>query len=184
MNSAGRPRESWVCSGVRFFGPAVLGMALSVGALSGQGQGQVSLALGTVAPGAELEDLDGNPVELRDFFVADVPTLIEFWASWCENCEALQPQLDQIKATHGNQVTVIAVAVAVSQSIRRVRRHVDEHGAAYPYLWDTRGNAVRAYEAATTSVVVILDREGRVAYTGVGAVQDLIAAIADVMAPN
>lgn len=159
---------------------AAMALALSLGALSGQGQGQVSLALGTVGPSAELEDLEGNAVDLGDFFVSGVPTLIEFWASWCENCEALQPQLDEIKARYGDRVRVIAVAVAVSQSLRRVKRHVEEHAGKYPYLWDARGNAVRAYEAPTTSVVVILDGDGRVAYTGVGAGQDLVGAMAGV----
>jgi thiol-disulfide isomerase/thioredoxin len=107
--------------------------------------------------------------------------LIEFWASWCENCEALQPQLDAIGEVYGDDVRVVAVAVAVSQSLRRVRRHVEEEGHEYPFLWDVRGAAVRAYRAATTSVVVILDAEGNVAYTGVGGGQDLIGAVADVV---
>lgn len=151
-------------------------------ALVGQsGEGQVSLAIGTPGPGAAVQDLEGNDVELLSF-IQGKPTLIEFWASWCENCEALQPQLDEIHATHGDAVNIVAVAVAVSQSIRRVRRHVEEHGAEYPYLWDARGEAVRAYEAPTTSVVVILDADGAVAYTGVGSGQDLVAAMNAVMA--
>jgi hypothetical protein len=72
---------------------------------------------------------------------------------------------------------VVAVAVAVSQSLRRVKRHVEGHDPGYPYLWDGRGAAVRAYEAPTTSVIVILDEEGKVAYTGVGAQQDLMGAV-------
>ncbi len=167
--------------GLGLLAAAMTALLVFAGTASAQGEGQVSLTSGTVGPGAALEDLDGNPVDLSAFFVADVPTLIEFWASWCENCEALQPQLDEIKATYGERVTVIAVAVAVSQSLRRVKRHVEEHGASYPYLWDARGNAVRAYEAPTTSVVVILDRAGHVAYTGVGAGQDLVGAMADVV---
>jgi thiol-disulfide isomerase/thioredoxin len=144
------------------------------------GVGQVSLAIGTAGPDAGLLDLDENEVSLLDF-TRGTPTLIEFFATWCENCEALQPQLDRIVADYGDRVNVVAVAVAVSQSLRRVRRHVEEHGHTYPYLWDARGAAVRAYEAATTSIVVILDAEGNVAYTGVGAGQDLIGAVRRVM---
>ena len=69
------------------------------------------------------------------------------------------------------------MAVAVAQSLRRVRRHVEDHDPGYPYLWDARGAAVRAYEAPTTSVVVMIDAEGRIAYTGVGPGQDLIGSI-------
>jgi thiol-disulfide isomerase/thioredoxin len=136
-------------------------------------QSDVSLALGTQAPDVTLEDLDGNPVRLLDA-VDGKPALIEFWASWCENCEALQPQLDQIQARFGDRLTIVAVAVAVAQSQRRVKRHVEDHGADYPYLWDGEGAAVRAYQAATTSIVVLLDADGRVAYTGVGGGQQLM----------
>ena len=111
--------------------------------LAGQ---DISLPLGTEAPAAALEDLDGNPVQILDYVEDGKPTLIEFWASWCENCEALQPQLDQIHAEFGSQVNVVAVAVAVSQSQRRVKRHVEDHGIEYPYLWDGEGEAVKAYE--------------------------------------
>jgi thiol-disulfide isomerase/thioredoxin len=124
-----------------------------------------------------LEDLDGNPVQLLDYVEAGKPTLIEIWASWCENCEALQPQLDQIHQEFGGQVNVVAVAVAVSQSQRRVRRHVEEHDPGYPYLWDGKGEVVRAYSAATTSIVILLDEGGTVAYTGVGGGQDLVGEV-------
>lgn len=140
------------------------------------GQG-VGLPAGSTAPGAELEDLDGNPVQLSDYIEPGKLTLLEFWATWCENCEALQPQLDRIAADYGDDVNIVAVAVAVSQSQRRVKRHVEEHGATYPYLWDGAGNAVRAYNAATTSIVMLVDGQGTVVYSGVGRDQDLVGVV-------
>ena len=140
----------------------------------------MSLPLGVAAPPATVQDLAGHPIELLDV-VRGRPALIEFWASWCENCEALQPQLDQIRARYGDRVHIVAVAVAVAQSLRRVRRHVERHDPGYPFFWDERGEAVRAYEAPTTSVVVILGADGRVAYTGVGPDQDLLGAVETVL---
>jgi thiol-disulfide isomerase/thioredoxin len=139
--------------------------------------GGVSLALGTEGPGAALEDLDGGSVDLRDFVEAGKPAVIEFWAIWCEQCEALQPQMDEIQARYGERVNVVAVAVGVSQSVRRVKRHLEDHDPGYPYLWDARGAAVRAYNATTTAIVVMLDEAGKVAYTGVGTQQDLVGAV-------
>jgi TATA-box binding protein (TBP) (component of TFIID and TFIIIB) len=54
----------------------------------------------------------------------------------------------------------------------------------YPYLWDVNGNAVRAFQAPTTSYVVVLNAEGKVVYTGVGSDQDLDAALARVAPLN
>jgi len=141
------------------------------------GEGSVSLPIGTVGPGAALEDLQGNAVDLINY-TRGKPAIIEFWATWCELCERLQPQLDRIHAQYGERLNVVAVAVGVSQTVRRVQRHIDEHRTPYPVLWDARGGAVRAYNATTTSIVVMLDAQGRVAYTGVGADQDLVGAAA------
>ena len=136
------------------------------------GEGSVSLPFGVQGPGAAVEDLDGNNVDLIDY-VKGKPALIEFWATWCELCEAFQPQFDEIQLKYGERMNLVAVAVGVAQSVRRVRRHLEEHDPGYPYLWDARGAAVRAYNATTTSIVVMLDGDGRVVYTGVGASQDL-----------
>ncbi|MCA9739307.1 MAG: TlpA disulfide reductase family protein [Gemmatimonadota bacterium] len=158
----------------------LVGLSLLVASpLAAVAQG-VGLPLGTPAPAVTLEDLDGNAVDLQRL-VAGKPALIEFWATWCEQCEALQPQIDRIQAAHGERVAVVAVAVAVSQSLRRVKRHVEEHDPGYPFLWDARGAAVRAFQAPTTSVVVMLDATGNVVYTGSGADQDLEGAVARVL---
>ena len=162
---------------------AVLTAALAfMGVAPVAGQAGVSLALGTPGPTAELEDLEGNAVDLLDFVEEGQPAVLEFWATWCEQCEALQPQLDQMQADYGDQVSIVAVAVGVSQSVRRVRRHVEGHDPGYPYLYDRRGAAVRAYNATTTSIVVMLDADGNVAYTGVGTDQDLIGAVQGLLA--
>ena len=145
----------------------------------------VALPVGTLAPDATVEDLEGAAVSLLD--VAGVtngrPALIEFWASWCEQCEALQPQLDAVRHRYAGEVGVVAVAVAVAQSRRRVRRHVEQHSPGYPYVYDAAGEAVRAYRALTTSIVVLVDAEGRIAYAGTGPDQDLADAVATMLGP-
>jgi len=158
---------------------AVASLLALPGAVQAQagGEGSVSLALGSPGPSAELETLDGAAVELGDYIEDGKPALIEFWATWCEQCEALQPQLDEIQARYGDELNVVAVAVGVAQSVRRVKRHLADHDPGYPYLWDARGAAVRAYNATTTSIVVMLDTDGNVAYTGVGTQQDLVGAV-------
>src|SRR5690606_28770253 len=144
------------------------------------GEGAISLPIGTQAPAAVLQDLAGNEVDLLEV-VGGRPALIEFWATWCEQCEALQPEIDRVRAQYGDQVQVVAVAVAVAQSMRRVQRHVEEEAHDYPFLYDAQGAAVRAYRAPTTSVVVLLDADGKVAYTGVGPDQNLVSAVERVL---
>jgi thiol-disulfide isomerase/thioredoxin len=157
---------------------AVLGFS---SALSAQQRGEVGIAVGETPVPPTIENLDGEPVDLADF-VGEQPLLLEFWASWCEQCEALQPSMDAAYERYGEEVGFLAVAVAVAQSQRAVRRHLARHAIPFPMLWDTRGNATRAFLAPATAYVVILDAEGKVAYTGIGPQQDIVQAVGDVLA--
>jgi len=142
----------------------------------------VAIPLGSVGPDAAVQDLEGRAIQLRSLFISGRPTVLEFWATWCGECEALQPQFDQIQARFGNQVRVIAVAVGVGQTLRRVNQHLEDHNPGYPFVWDANGAAVRAYDVPVTSTVVILDPQGRVVYTGVDRSQNVIAAVERVLA--
>jgi thiol-disulfide isomerase/thioredoxin len=139
-------------------------------------QDEVGIPRGSDAPAVEIDDLDGGTVNLADFIGAR-PVLLEFWATWCEQCEALAPRIDRAVEAYGDQVAFFAVAVGVGQSKRAVRRHVERHSPAYSFLFDSNGAAVRAYQAPTTAYVVIVDAAGKVAYTGVGGNQDIEAAL-------
>jgi len=70
----------------------------------------------------------------------------------------------------------------VNETPASVRRHLAQHPMPYPVLWDTNGAAVRAFQAPTTSFIVMLDAAGKVVYTGVGEEQDLEAALARAVA--
>jgi len=151
--------------------------------LAAQDGAGVGPPLGSAPPDAQVEDLDGNSLPLSAL-IGDRAALLEFWASWCENCEALAPQMDEIHQRFSDRLAVVAVAVAVGQSRRRVRRHVDAHEPAFSFVYDAGGEAVRAYSALATSVVVLLDSDGTVAFTGVGPKQDLLGAVEALLAGN
>jgi thiol-disulfide isomerase/thioredoxin len=143
------------------------------------GQEEVGIQRGSEAPAVEVDGLDGGKVDLGEF-IGVKPVLIKFWATWCEQCEQLAPSLDRAVERYGDQVAFFAVAVGVGQSKRAVRRHVERHSPGYPFLFDSNGAAVRAFQAPTTAYVVIIDAEGKVAYTGVGGNQDLLSAVESV----
>ena len=133
------------------------------------------LAIGTVAPSAMLQTLDGKTVDLAQ--VAKGPAVIEFWATWCENCEHLLPAMQKAEATYGAKVTFVAVAVSVNQSVNRVKLHVAKHNVPGVQLFDTKGDATGKWDVPATSYVVVLDKKGKVVYTGVGGDQNIEAAI-------
>jgi thiol-disulfide isomerase/thioredoxin len=137
----------------------------------------VGLPIGTVPPAVVLEDLDGNAVDLGGI-VGTRPVLIEFWATWCPVCAALEPRLQEVRSRFGDRIEILVVAVGVNQNPRTIRRHLTRHQVSGRVLYDACGAAARAFRAPTTSYIVVLDAAGRTVYTGAGDDQDLLAAVA------
>ncbi|HET9727609.1 MAG TPA: TlpA disulfide reductase family protein [Gemmatimonadales bacterium] len=142
---------------------------------------ETGLAVGARAPVVVVKDLDGQAVDLGRY-IGTKPVLLEFWATWCEVCKALMPTVRAARNEFGNRVEFFGINVTVNQTPERVRKYVATEQPPFRTLYDEEGVSTRAYEAPTTSYIVIIDRTGKVAYTGTGASQDLAAALRTVIA--
>ncbi len=134
------------------------------------------IAVGSKAPSAKLETLDGKPADIGAF-LGKGPVLIEFWATWCENCRDLEPAMLAAQKKYAGKVEFVGVAVSVNQSPELVRRYVAKHGLAGTQLYDRKGASIDAYEVPATSFVVVINKAGKIVYSGLGGKQDLDAAI-------
>jgi thiol-disulfide isomerase/thioredoxin len=137
---------------------------------------EAGIPVGSQAPRVTVHDLDGKPVDLGRY-LGSKPVLLEWWATWCEQCEQLLPRLKAARGEVGDKVEFIGVNVAVNQSPERVRRYLKEKTPPFIALYDDEGVSTRAYRAPATSYVVIVDRAGTIAYTGVGGDQQFTDAL-------
>jgi thiol-disulfide isomerase/thioredoxin len=145
----------------------LLGAAILLGFASAAAQDDSGIRVGSAAPVVAVGDLDGKLVNLGQW-LGKKPVLIEFWATWCSNCEELLPRLREAKKLVGDRMEFLAVNVTVNQTRERVRRYLKDHEVPFHILYDEAGTSTRAYQAPATSYVVIVDSGGRVVYTGVG----------------
>lgn len=139
------------------------------------------ITVGSKAPVVTIPDLDGRAVDLGQF-IGRKPVFLEFWATWCPICEELLPRVRTARARYGDRVTFIGVNVAVNQTRDRVRRYLRQHDVPFQVVYDEEGVSTRAFDAPQTSYIVIVDAEGKVAYTGVGTEQKFEDALARVTA--
>ncbi len=158
----------------RFFALATVFALAAAPAARAQDSG---IPVGSKAPTAVLETLDGKPADLGTW-VGKEPVFMEFWATWCSNCRQLEPQLVKLQKQYAGKVRFIGVAVSVNQSPELVKRYIATHSFQGEQLYDRKGFAGDAYEVPATSYVVVINAKGVVVYTGVGGKQDLAAAIA------
>jgi peroxiredoxin len=137
---------------------------------------QEGIKVGSKAPAVVIADLDGKPVDLAQY-IGRKAYMLEFWATWCSVCEELLPKVKAARAAHGAKVEFFGVNVTVNQTKERVKRYLERHDPPFRTLYDEQGVAARAYDVPITSYIVIVDAQGRVAYTGTGADQDIDAAL-------
>ena len=150
-------------------------LALCAFALPARAQ-DLGIAVGKRAPSAVVQTLSGKPVDLGSY-VGKGPMLIEFWATWCPQCHALEPALLAAQKKYGSRVRFVGVAVSIRQSPEKIRAYATKHGLKHELLFDAEGNAASVYDAPATSYVVVVNKAGTIVYTGLGGDQDLEAAI-------
>ncbi|OYV73595.1 MAG: hypothetical protein B7Z72_02160, partial [Gemmatimonadetes bacterium 21-71-4] len=75
------------------------------------------------------------------------------------------------------QVQFVGIAVSVNENPERVKKFVAKYDLPGAIFFDTNGDATDKYAAPATSYVVVVNKAGRIVYTGVGGKQDLEAAI-------
>ena len=153
---------------------AAMALVMMPAVVAGQESG---IAVGSAAPGADVETLDGKPINL-DQYLDEGPVLLQFWATWCSNCKALEPKINAAVARHGGKVRVVAVAVSVNQSVERIKAYRDRYQMKHDIVYDRKGWATDAYEVPATSYIVVVNADRKVVYTGLGSDQDIEAAIA------
>ncbi len=136
----------------------------------------VGIALGEKGPGGPLETLDGKSVDLSSY-LGKTPVVLEFWATWCGNCKQLEPAMRAAAIKYAGKAQFITVAVSINQSVSRVKAWQKATPMPGVMLYDRKGVVSGAYDAPATSYVVVLDKAGKVIYTGVGGTQNVAAAV-------
>jgi thiol-disulfide isomerase/thioredoxin len=160
---------------LRGFGFAIVAAVALVCAPAGARAQDLGIVVGAKAPGAKVETLDGTPADLATA-IAKGPVLLEFWATWCPNCKELEPALKAAFDKHGSTVQFIGVAVSASETSAAVKAFVTKNKLPGTQYYDRHGSATDAYDAPATSYIVLIDKGGKVVYTGLGGEQNLEAA--------
>ena len=66
--------------------------AVMLGALAPSRAQDLGIEIGSAAPAAKVHTLDGKEADLAQY-IGKTPIVMEFWATWCPNCEELEPTL-------------------------------------------------------------------------------------------
>ena len=71
----------------------------------------IVIGLQTRSPAASLSEMAEASVPLNSALANGKPTLIEFYANWCTSCQAMAPDLQQLKSDYGKRINFVMLNV-------------------------------------------------------------------------
>ena len=156
MSRSGKRLLAWVALAV------LVALALVIG-LSGKGASG-----GRPAPALPRELLAGPPATLATLrATADGhPSLVVFWASWCEPCQHEAPAVERFARSPAGRGRV--VGVDWSDEAQSARRFVRKYRWSFSNLRDGEGAVGYAYGLRDLPTTYVIGANGRIEQTLIG----------------
>jgi len=122
--------------------------------------------LGKVAPKLHGTELGGGAFSLKNERGKIV--IVNFWASWCEPCIQEAPELSTYAWSVRNN-GVVMVGVVFNDTVSSATSFAAHYGSLYPSVIDPGGNIALGYGVTSPPTTFVINRQGRVAATLLGA---------------
>jgi peroxiredoxin len=114
----------------------------------------------------ELPALDGSAsYTLRDYRGQVV--YLTFWASWCNPCRQEMPYLAQLWERHQDEGFQV-LAINVDEDLALARAFAAEYELPFPLLRDENREISTSYRVPGYPAHYIVDRSGRIRFSGLG----------------
>lgn len=126
---------------------------------------------GYCAPNFQLPDQTGKMQEL--YANQGKPTLINFWATWCDPCLSELPYLEAAYRKYHDQVNFWMVnATSTEPNEQAVTKFMHKNRYTFPVLLDRRETniAFGKYKLVGLPITIGVDRQGKIVFKHVGSI--------------
>ena len=132
------------------------------------GFGAPAYAEDTPAPDFTLRDIHKKKVSLSDYQGKVV--LINFWATWCQPCQAEMPHLEELyKKYKDDGFEVLAISIDEARDASKVKPLIRKGDFTFTVLLDKKTQVIPMYNPdQTLPYNALVDREGNLVWTKFG----------------
>ena len=124
--------------------------------------------VGETLPDFRYQDAEGQPHQLSEWRGQHV--MIDFWASWCEPCIRVFPELAEIHQSLEGDPRATLIGISVDKDLADARTVALRHEISWPvgYAGDISGagNTARTLGISTVPTYLVLDPMGKILYRG------------------
>ena len=126
----------------------------------------------TLAPDFTVYDLEGNEINLSDFF--GKPIIVNFWASWCGPCKMEMPDFNEAYQTLNEEITFLMVNMTDGsrETVEVASSFIEESGYSFPVYYDTSYSAAITYSVSSLPTTYFIDADGNLIAHARGAIDE------------
>ena len=116
----------------------------------------------TQAPNFTVYDLEGNEVNLSDFF--GKPVIVNFWASWCGPCKMEMPDFQKAYDLYGGDISFIMVNMTDNsrETVEVAAEFIEGEGYTFPVYYDTAMEAAMVYGVTSIPQTYFIKADGTI----------------------
>ncbi|HEX6594566.1 MAG TPA: thiol-disulfide oxidoreductase ResA [Bacillota bacterium] len=142
---------------------AVLVGAVVFALVSNSQKDKTIYKVGDQAPDFKLEQINENN-ELESIQLSDLEgkgVMLNFWATYCEPCEAEMPYMQKLYPEYHNQgIEIVAVSLDGGQLV--IDRFIDKYDLTFPVMHDSKGQVSDLYKVGPIPSTFFINPEGEI----------------------
>jgi len=124
-------------------------------------------------PNVELNDLEGNSVDIAKYGEDNKITIFSFWATWCAPCKKELSNLSELYDDWKDEynLEIVAINIDDQRNQAKIKPLVDGKQWEYTVLLDPNEALKRALNFQTIPFTLVVDEDGDIMYEHSGYVE-------------
>lgn len=129
-------------------------------------------AIPTVLIGTQAPTLSGPTVITGETLSMDQyrgkVIMLNFWASWCLECQVEHESLLEIHRQFGEHPDFVMLGINYQDRVQDARKYLDDYGTRFAHVRDQKGTISIDYGVYGVPETFVMDRQGVIVYKYVG----------------